>query len=100
MREISTLTKEEVSEFINAIDIGKFEISKFKYIKSRKVLEVKTITEWVTTDDDGGDISINTEDVWLFGQSSYDTYYPLERSYDLLYFEFLLAKGFKENRFK
>jgi hypothetical protein len=63
MREINTLTREEACEFINAIDIGEFQISRFRYVKRRKAIE-------------------------------------LDYSYGELYFEFLLAKGFKENQFK
>jgi len=100
MREFNTLKKEEIIEFINKIDIGTFKISKFKYIKSEKTFEARTKTEWVTEDDNNKEVKIIEEDMWSFTQDSFDTDYPLDTSYNLLYFEFLLAKGFKENSFK
>jgi hypothetical protein len=100
MREINTLTREEACEFINAIDIGEFQISRFRYVKRRKAIELETITEWVTTDDNGKDVSIKLKDRWYFGQNFFNTDYSLDYSYGEIYFEFLLAKGFKENQFK
>jgi hypothetical protein len=99
MREINTLTQEEASEFINAIGIGEFQISKFRYLKRRKAIELETITEWTTEDDNGKDVSVKIKDKWYFEQDSFDTDYSLDNLYELLYFEFLLAKDFKKNRF-
>jgi len=44
MRDLSTLTKEEIEEFFNALNIGQIAIKKFRYIKSRKTFEISTIT--------------------------------------------------------
>jgi len=100
MRELSTLTKEEIEEFFNALNIGQIAIKKFRYIKSRKTFEISTITEWTSTDDDGKEEVVKQEDLWKFTLDSFNTEYPLESGYDWLYREFLLAKGFRKNRFK
>lgn len=100
MRDLSTLTKEEIEEFFNVLNVGQIAIKKFRYIKSRKTFEVSTITEWTGTDDDGKEEVIKQEDLWEFTLDSFDTEYPLESEYDWLYREFLLAKGFRKNRFK
>ena len=99
-RDLSTLTKEEISEFFDALNIGQIAIKKFRYIKSRKTFEVSTITEWSATDDSGKEEVIKQEDLWEFTLDSFNTEYPLETGYDWLYREFLLAKGFRKNRFK
>jgi hypothetical protein len=98
MRDISTLTKEEIAEFFNALDIGEFEINEFDYDKDNKTFEVSTVTQWDTDDDEGNIETIDQEDMWYFTNNSYDSNYP-ERIHSMLYYEFLLAKGFKENRF-
>jgi hypothetical protein len=90
----------EIQQFFNALNIGQIAIKKFRYIKSRKTFEISTITEWTSTDDDGKEEVVKQEVLWEFTLDSFDTEYPLESGYDWLYREFLLAKGFRKNRFK
>jgi len=99
MRDLSTLTKEEIMEFFDVLDVGQTKIKRFKYLKTRKEFEVSTITEWTTEDDEGKEETIEQEDLWIFDLNKYQTEFP-ERNYAWLYREFLLAKGFKKNRFK
>lgn len=100
VRDLGTLTREEIEEFFDVLDVGQIEIKKFKYIKSRKTFVVSTITAWITYDDDKNEVTCKQEDLWEFTLDEFETEYPLNGRYEWLYREFLLAKGFRENRFK
>ena len=101
MRDISTLTIDEVCEFLDVSEgEGGYEIKKFKYIKSRETFEVLVLTTWETKDEDEKEVEYDMEDIWYFKQDEYDSDDDSVVIKPQLYNEFLIAKGFKDSSFK
>ena|SRR3989304_4075270 len=101
MRDIKTLTIEEVEEFLNKTNLGKHKISTVEFDENYQEWTVYVTTEW-----EGGEVAgeetFEIDDYFTFNQNLCDTNFPFSGDEELsssLYYEFLLAKGFKENRF-
>ncbi len=73
MRDIKTLTKEEIIEFINKVDIGEFKISKPKYIKDENLFEIYITTEWTNNDEKGKKDNPRIKDRWEFTSDYFNT---------------------------
>lgn len=101
MRDIKTLTIEEIEEFLSKTHLGDHKISKVEFND-----KYQEWTAYVTTEWEGGKIkgeeTIEVEDYFTFSVYKCDTNFPFnddERIGSYLYHEFVLAKGFVENRF-
>lgn len=101
MRDIKTLTIEEIEEFLNKTALGDHKIVSTVFNENDQEWDVGVITEW-----EGGEVegeeTLKIEDYFTFNVNMCDTNFPFnddERLDNYLYHEFLLAKGFIENRF-
>jgi len=99
MRDIKTITENEIKEFLDIIVGGEYTLSEVKYIKIKKCVKVGVRTLW------GGEIEESPYesiiDTFEFTQTDYDEGdFPAEQHRYWLYQEFLLIKGFKESVFK
>jgi len=102
MRDIKTLTLEEIEEFLSKTELGKHKITKIIFNEEYQEWTVDIVTEW-----EGGEVegeeTLEIEDYFTFNVNTCDTNFPFnidELPNSMLYHEFMLAKGFRENRFK
>jgi len=102
MRDIKTLTLEEIEDFLNKTELGDYKIVSVIFDEEQQewIAYVKTIWEGGEVE---GDDALEIEDYFTFNINKCDTSFPFnfEEVPDyILYHEFMLAKGFRENRFE
>jgi len=101
MRNIRTLTIDEIEEFLNKTALGNHKIVSAVFDENNQEWDIGITTEWEGGEVEGEEV-LEIEDYFTFNINMCDTNFPFnddERINSYLYHEFLLAKGFIENRF-
>ncbi len=96
MRDITTITQEEIKQFLDATVGGEYRISRIEVNAERKEVIVGVVTKW--GGNGTGDPLSDIEDEFIFGQYELDTD-KFPGDFEGQYFQFRTAKGFAENQF-
>jgi len=102
MRDIKTLTIEEIEEFLNKTELGDHKIVFAVFDENEQEWNVGITTKWEGRKVKGEE-TLEIEDYFTFNINMCYTNFPFNDDEILdsyLYHEFLLAKGFIQNRFE
>lgn len=96
MRAFQTLTLEEMEEFLDATQLGEHTIKSMDFNEKNNEWTLGVSTPGWEGKDDNGPYTHDVDDEFTFSQESFQTDYPYTDDFDVLYREFLWAKGFME----